>query len=72
VQKARCLLRRRARPSYTRWNALTAQGKPLLETAAIGGAFVFTVALDVLWRRARAMRAAEAAAGGSVRRSEII
>jgi O-antigen/teichoic acid export membrane protein len=29
-------------------NALTAQGKPLLETAAIGGAFVCTVALDVI------------------------
>jgi O-antigen/teichoic acid export membrane protein len=29
-------------------NALTAQRKPLLETAAIGGAFVCTVVLDVI------------------------
>jgi O-antigen/teichoic acid export membrane protein len=29
-------------------NALTAQRKPMLETAAIGGAFVCTVALDVI------------------------
>jgi Na+-driven multidrug efflux pump len=29
-------------------NALTAQRKPMLETAAIGGAFICTVALDVI------------------------
>src|SRR5207245_4415625 len=29
-------------------NALTAQGKPMLETAAVGVAFVATVALDIL------------------------